>query len=214
MFHSSSGQECRESVLIIEECLGVAFFEHEVWQLLWCGDTINSGVSMPGGNTKGELYSWVWEEKCNNFQLNAPTLANTMGLSLTCVRPPHTPLPAFRERGLQGSSTNEAAGISLVGYKPLFGAFLLTQSCSQYQRAHHFFQWKGFTINDAIMLMVGASCSFASPPQHQSPLKKENVKVSVYSFGTVRKEGAGQSWRQQLALKKHFIVMLFTLMWR
>lgn len=39
-------------------------------------------------NTKAELCGWVWEEKCNNFHLNASTLPNTMGMSFTGIRPP------------------------------------------------------------------------------------------------------------------------------
>lgn len=71
--------------------------------------------------------------------------------------------PVFRDGGLQGSSTNEAAGISLARYKPLcvkpFSWLEAAPSTSNY-----FSEWKGFTINDAIMLMELPSCSFASPP--------------------------------------------------
>ncbi len=70
--------------------------------------------------------------------------------------------PVFRG-GLQGSSTNEAAGISLARYKLLcvkpFSWLEAAPSTSYY-----FSEWKGFTINDAIMLMELPSCSFASPP--------------------------------------------------
>lgn len=83
-----------------------------------------------------------------------------MGLSFTGVRP-HPPTPCI-QRGLQGSSTNEAAGISLARYKLLcvkpFSWLEAAPSTSYY-----FTEWKGFTINDAIMLMELPSCLFASP---------------------------------------------------
>lgn len=103
---------------------------------------------------EAELCDWVWEEKCNGLHLNGSTLANTLGLSFTGVRTP----PEFTERGLQGSGTNEAAGISLARYKLLFSCLEAAASTSYY-----FTEWKGFTINDAIMLMVLPSCVFASP---------------------------------------------------
>lgn len=84
--------------------------------------------------------------------------------------------PVFREGGLQGSSTNEAAGISLARYKPLcvkpFSWLEAAPSTSYY-----FSEWKGFTINDAIMLMELPSCSFASPPtKYQSCWRMEEWK--------------------------------------
>lgn len=76
--------------------------------------------------------------------------------------------PPCIQRGLQGSSTNEAAGISLARYKLLcvkpFSWLEAAPSTSYY-----FTEWKGFTINDAIMLMELPSCLFASPsPKYQS----------------------------------------------
>lgn len=73
----------------------------QVWLLLLLGE-IQSTLECPcGENTKAELCSWVWEEKCNNFHLNASTLPNTMGLSFTSVRsPPHSEKEACRDLAL------------------------------------------------------------------------------------------------------------------
>lgn len=95
-----------------DSSLGVVFKHEYVAALL---GEIPSTLKCPcGGNTKAELCSRVWEEKCNNFHLNASTLPNTMGLSFTGIRP-----PCIQSGGLQGSRTNEAAGISLAPYKLL-----------------------------------------------------------------------------------------------
>lgn len=124
-------------------------------------EEIPSTLECPcGGNTKAELCGWVWEEKCNDLHLNGSTPPNTMGLSFKGVGP-HPPTPRI-QRGLQGSSTNEAAGISLARYKLLcvkpFSWLEAAPSTSYY-----FTEWKGFAINDAIMLMELPSCLFASP---------------------------------------------------
>lgn len=66
--------------------------------------------------------------------------------------------PEFTERGLQGSGTNEAAGIFLARYKLPFSWLEAAASTSYY-----FTEWKGLAIIDAIMLMVLPSCMFACP---------------------------------------------------
>lgn len=130
------------------------------------------------GNSKAELCCWVWEGKSNDLHLNGSTLTNTMGLSFTCIGPP----PVFRERGLQGSSPNEAAGVSLARYKPLcvepFSWLEAAPSTS-----YSFTRWKGFTINDALMQMALPSCLFAIPStKYQSWVKNGKVKASMLRF--------------------------------
>lgn len=116
--------------------------------------------------------------------------------------------PVFRGGGLQGSRTNEAAGISLARYKPLcvkpFSSLEAAPSTSYY-----FSEWKGFTINDAIMLMELPSCSFASPPtKYQSCWRMGKWKhhcsdpepyICPWVWGFPEKWQAAQSRWQQLA---------------
>lgn len=97
----------------------------------------------PWSGPEAEQCGWVWEEKCSTYTWMAPLFKKN---------------PEFTERGLQGSGTNEAAGIFLARYKLPFSWLEAAASTSYY-----FTEWKGLAINDAIMLMVLPSCMFACP---------------------------------------------------
>ena len=111
-------------------------------------------------NTKAVLRDWVWEEKCNNFHLNASTLPNTMGLSFTGVKTPlHSKKEACRDLALMRRQAFPwLVANPCVCVEP-FSWLEAAPSTSYY-----FSEWKGFKINDAIMLMGFPDWFFASPP--------------------------------------------------
>lgn len=124
-----------------------------------CPERYNRPWSVPVGKTLKLSYAVECGKKSVITFTWMPPLYQTPWVCHSQASDP----PVFREGGLQGSSTNEAAGISLARYKPLcVKPFSLPEAAPS--TSYYFLDWKGFTINDAIMLMELPSCSFASPP--------------------------------------------------
>lgn len=130
----------------------------QVWSLLYL-ERYNRPWSVPAGETLKLSYAAECGKKSVITFTWMPPLYQTPWVCHSQASDP----PVFREGGLQGSSTNEAAGISLARYKPLFvKPFSWLEAAPS--TSYYFSEWKGFTINDAIMLMELPSCLFASPP--------------------------------------------------
>lgn len=142
------------------------------------------GVALPGA----ELCGWVWEEKCRGLHPNGSTLTNTPGLSFTGVRTPLIPQKgACRAQALM----RQQAFLWLVtncSFSPLEAAA---------STSYFFTEWKGFTINDAIMLMVLPSC-LIPPSQDQSREEWENECVAAESWSTFAPEAEIQPFQNGL----------------
>lgn len=167
--------ECWESFLIMEEtAVWDLFFKHRFSCWFTWRDTIDLGVSLWGGTLKLSYAVECGKKSVMTYTWMAP-LHQTPWV---CHSQALDPTPRI-QRGLQGSSTNEAAGISLARYKLLcvkpFSWLEAAPSTSYY-----FTEWKAFTINDAIMLMELPSCLFASPStKYQSWWKWESASITA-----------------------------------
>lgn len=178
-----------------------------------CPERYNRPWSVPVGKTLKLSYAVECGKKSVITFTWMPPLYQTPWVCHSQASDP----PVFREGGLQGSRTNEAAGISLARYKPLcVKPFSLPEAAPS--TSYYFLDWKGFTINDAIMLMELPSCSFASPPtKYQSCWRmrewkrrcsdSERIYLPV-NLSFPEKWQAVKSWGQQLA--REITALLFT----
>lgn len=152
--------ECWESFLIMEEtAVRDLFFKHRFGCWFTWRDTIDLGVSLWGETLKLSYVVECGKKSVMAYTWMAP-LHQTPWVCHSQASDPTPPHPVSKEACRDLALMRQQAFLWLVTnccVKP-FSWLEAAPSTSYY-----FTEWKGFTINDAIMLMELPSCLFASP---------------------------------------------------
>lgn len=167
----------------------------QVWWRLYSTERYNRPWSVAVGETVKLSYAAECGKKSVITFTWMPPLYKTPWVCHSQASDP----PVSGGGGLQGSGTNEAAGISLARNNPLCGEpFSWLEAAPS--TSNYFPVWKGYTINDAIMLMVCQAARLPPVLLSINPVEErhgESVMVQIRSINVSMNLRFPEKWYRQ-----------------